>query len=277
MFGCTCYIGVSEISSDTGHLRKQKDDATTVLVNRFAYPELRCFYTGDYPAQYVTGEIDIAEKNGFINTIQSADIKKVTDWIRQFFLRKNHIINQNPQIIVTYYFLIFELLNNEIYEISTTQENKAFVRNKGILMYENSRSREDLINNLCSIAEDLMENCVSLRKSNASIYIQQAKDYLDNHYSSDISLDTVAEQLRITPSHLSSIFKKEVGIGFSQYLTNVRITEAKKLLRSSKYNLNEVANAVGYNDANYFSSLFKKETKITPSEFRRLHQLKIGE
>ncbi|MBR4461439.1 MAG: response regulator [Erysipelotrichaceae bacterium] len=182
MFGCTCYMGISSSSADIDHLGKQKDEATTVLVNRFAYPELRCFYTGDHSAQYVTGELDILERNEIINKIQSADIKEVTDWIRRFFIKKNDIISKNPQIIVTYYFLIFELLNNEIYEISSRQENKAFVRNRGILLYENSRSKEDLINHLCMIAEELMEDCLSFRKNNASIYIQQAKDYLDHSY-----------------------------------------------------------------------------------------------
>lgn len=109
----------------------------------------------------------------------------------------------------------------------------------------------------------------SVSRKRYSDLLKEAVSYIEHHYEEeDISLNQVAASVNISPSHFSTIFSKEMGETFIEYLTNVRMERAKQLLRSSTMKTAEIAYAVGYKDAHYFSYLFKKVQKCTPREFR---------
>ncbi|MBI9107882.1 MAG: substrate-binding domain-containing protein [Spirochaetales bacterium] len=97
--------------------------------------------------------------------------------------------------------------------------------------------------------------------------IQQVVDFVDSNYSSPLSLKVLAYQFDVSPAYLGKLFKDEAGENFSRYLNNLRITEAKKLIRSSGLKANQIALVVGYTDANYFYNTFKKYTGVYPSEY----------
>lgn len=100
--------------------------------------------------------------------------------------------------------------------------------------------------------------------------IKKAIAYIDAHYREDLSLGVVAEQVYLSPSYLSHMFKKITGESFSDYLNQVRITEAKHLLNAGLYKVYQVAEMTGYKDYKYFSSVFKKITGISPTNYPRL-------
>lgn len=96
-----------------------------------------------------------------------------------------------------------------------------------------------------------------------------AREYIAQNYDKEeISLNTVAASVNISPSHFSTIFSQEMGETFIEYLTNVRMEKAKELLKCSNLKSAEIAYAVGYKDSHYFSYLFKKTQDCTPKEFR---------
>lgn len=101
--------------------------------------------------------------------------------------------------------------------------------------------------------------------------ISRAKDYIWTHYQENIRLEDVAEQVYLTPGYFGVLFKKETGITFSTYLIQVRVEKAKELLRDRKYNISQVAYAVGYQDVRHFSRLFKEYVGLVPKEYRKLH------
>ena len=70
-------------------------------------------------------------------------------------------------------------------------------------------------------------------------------------------------------SHFCTIFSQEMGVTFTEYLTELRMNRAKELLRTTQMRSSDIAYAVGYNDPHYFSYLFKKHTGMTPRDFRR--------
>ena len=82
-------------------------------------------------------------------------------------------------------------------------------------------------------------------------------------------LQDAAEAVHLSQSHLSTIFSQETGVTFTQYLTALRMAKARELLENSGLRSSQIAQEVGYNDAHYFSYLFKKSTGMTPSEYRR--------
>jgi two-component system response regulator YesN len=123
-------------------------------------------------------------------------------------------------------------------------------------------------------ARQVMGQAIELRdresKKQQRDLLNQAIEYIDGHYREEsISLDRVAKKVNISPNYFSAIFSQEVGLTFIEYLTNKRISEAKHMLRQADKRLGEIAFAVGYKDAHYFSFVFKKVTGCTPSEYRR--------
>lgn len=99
--------------------------------------------------------------------------------------------------------------------------------------------------------------------------IEIAKDQIRKTYMLDeISLNTIAAEVGMSPSYFSSIFSKEMGKTFVEYLTEIRMDRAKELLMCSSMKTSEIGYEVGYKDPHYFSYIFKKTQNCTPKEFR---------
>lgn len=98
-------------------------------------------------------------------------------------------------------------------------------------------------------------------------YVQEMVRYVHQHYGSAINQFELSQRLGITPIYASQLFKKEVGVTFSDYLTQYRIKRAEELLRSGNYKIYEVSELVGYNTVQYFSKQFKKITHRNPSDY----------
>ncbi len=99
--------------------------------------------------------------------------------------------------------------------------------------------------------------------------IEAARREIEEHYmTEDISLNTVSVNVGMSPSYFSSVFSKEMGMTFVEYLTEVRMNKAKELLMCSPMKMAEIAFEVGYRDPHYFSYIFKKTQGCSPKEYR---------
>lgn len=102
-----------------------------------------------------------------------------------------------------------------------------------------------------------------------SLLIQKALEYIREYYDQGITLEEIAERLHVTEEYLSSRFRKETGKTFTEIIKNYRIDNIKKLLTTTTYKLNQIAELVGYADPKYMSRVFKEETGILPMEYRK--------
>lgn len=108
-----------------------------------------------------------------------------------------------------------------------------------------------------------------LTENNRAAVIQQAKTYIDNRYSDpDLSLNEVAAQVNFSPNHFSTVFRSEMGLTFRDYLSQVRIEQAKKLLANTAMKVFEIAYRCGYNDPHYFSLIFRRNCNQSPQQYR---------
>ncbi|MCR5719627.1 MAG: AraC family transcriptional regulator, partial [Lachnospiraceae bacterium] len=98
--------------------------------------------------------------------------------------------------------------------------------------------------------------------------VKKAIDYIKDNYSKDLSLDQISRMVDVSPYYFSKLFKKEEGVGFIDYLTNLRIEKAKEMLMDDTKSIRDVCTLVGYQDPNYFSRIFKKMTGTTPTEYK---------
>ena len=133
----------------------------------------------------------------------------------------------------------------------------------------NQIETEHQLKAMAPVAESLAENS-SYDKT--TLLMDKVKTYLQHNYMLyGVSLDSISDILNINSSYFSMVFKKSVGVNFVDYLTELRINAAKDLLKDPFLTMAEVASMVGYESPNYFTRVFKKNTGLTPTEYRRTH------
>lgn len=101
--------------------------------------------------------------------------------------------------------------------------------------------------------------------------IRKAKEFIREHYKEPVSLEEVSGIVAFNSSYFSTLFKKECGVTFVEYLTQIRIEKAKELLRDTDMSIADVCCSVGYLDVKHFNKTFKKYASISPAEFRKLY------
>ncbi len=100
--------------------------------------------------------------------------------------------------------------------------------------------------------------------------IKLAKKYIEENYMKNITLEDLGAYIGFNPSYFSSLFKKETGTSFIEYLSKIRIEKAKDLLKDSDLRIQDVCLMVGYNDVKYFTKSFIKYTGLKPNEYRKI-------
>jgi AraC-like DNA-binding protein len=92
--------------------------------------------------------------------------------------------------------------------------------------------------------------------------------YLQENFQFSLTRDSVADHFRLSPNHVSRLFRSEGFMRFTDYLTWVRLDRAKYMLRHHDKTLSEVAQSCGFSDIGYFCRVFKRKTKLTPTAYR---------
>ncbi len=93
--------------------------------------------------------------------------------------------------------------------------------------------------------------------------------YIYTHYTETISLQSLADHFYISPYYLSRTFKKETGFTVIEYLTTIRVREAQRLLRETQHKIGEVSQIAGFGTIPHFNSVFRRQTNLSPKEYRR--------
>lgn len=110
------------------------------------------------------------------------------------------------------------------------------------------------------------------RKFEEAKPIRMAKKYINDNYNQSLTLEMVSKEIGFNPTYFSTVFKKETGMNFSDYLKKIRVENAKEMLLNTEKLIEDISFEVGYADIKYFSRLFKKMMGVTPTEFRKLYK-----
>lgn len=92
--------------------------------------------------------------------------------------------------------------------------------------------------------------------------------YIKRHHCQSITSEDICRRFSCSRSYMSGQFNRDMGVSVREYITSLRIEDAKQLLEFSKISITEIALSIGYSDSNYFTSLFKRKTGLTPSQYR---------
>ncbi len=114
------------------------------------------------------------------------------------------------------------------------------------------------------------ERAISVNRPNQGLLLaQRATDYLTEHYAEPISLSSLAVVLGVSVSQVKRVFQDQIGQSMVNYLTSLRIGQAKRMIREGNLNFTQVSEKVGYDSIYYFSALFKKKTGMTLTEYSK--------
>lgn len=119
-------------------------------------------------------------------------------------------------------------------------------------------------------SQAVMEHIRKTRNLGQRTNILTAVKYIRANYSEEtLSLQEVADTVQMSPSYFSMEFKAEMGISFKQYITKMRLDQAKEMLNNPSYKTYEIAYNIGYSDYPHFTKTFKKHVGITPTQYRK--------
>lgn len=174
----------------------------------------------------------------------------------------NEDIEKETEIFISNNSKVFILENTE--KVWKLREYYKLVKKlKENMKYDNN-SKKYFISESSELLDVLNDNS---NHSNA-VAINLAKQYIINNFNKNITLKDVADEVFLSQNYLSELFKKEIGEGFHDFLSNYRIKKAKEILLTTNLKIYEVAQNVGYNDSITFGRAFKKIAGITPNSFR---------
>ena len=130
---------------------------------------------------------------------------------------------------------------------------------------------KQLFSALKSLVAEETKRMIERQRSVNTRPIRQAQDYVQRHYRESITLEKVCEEVGFSVSYFSSLYKKETGENFLHYLTRVRIDRARDLLVHTSLPVSEICALVGYSDLKHFTQTFRKETELSPGQYRKLY------
>ena len=263
-------------------------DAVTACIQAFCpeAPMLTLARIDDYPktrklpAQNYEGSLDYSSiyrryelENQFLRTIEKGEVENVLmayDRMVAAGLRDKRYVSAIYQDVNVSVAIIRALARKAAEQggASVVEVNEITQRAVQRMQAETSIQRK------MQIARGMyveLAEAVDRSRSQMGAYtgpIRKAVNTLRHNYSQNLSLNQLAEQVNMSPSHLSRTFSKEVGMSISRYVAALRCEEAASMLKNGDASIQEISAYVGYLDNNYFVKVFKKQYGMTPSEYR---------
>jgi YesN/AraC family two-component response regulator len=221
----------------------------------------------------LSGEIDVTI-NGITNTLHCGDLAlSFPNDIHSYKTIKNSellLIIFNPELISSYFGSRMHktLENHFLYNNTLTKETLNLLD----MLYDEFKTsnNEYVIKGLLYSILGRIDEHINLKdcKYQFSTTIQVLLKYIESHYSENITLESIANDLGYSKFYLSRIFTNKIGYHFNDYLNRLRINKAQSLLSESSMSISEIALECGYESLRNFNRVFKQYSLITPTEFR---------
>lgn len=262
-------IGIGNICSEATAINLSYKNALTALDYRLFMGNNRSIWIEDIEPKSAGRIIfDEVKEHALTSAIKVGTEEEISSTMNMLFQE----ISDIRAAIKDYQIYLMEMLTTILKAArnSDVHIDEIFGSNRNLYVeLESLRSKEEVLNWFKEISIRTMKHIAKDRQDNCKILVEQAKNFIkENYCKSDISINTVCENIHISPTYFSFIFKRDTKTTFINYLTQVRMEVAKELLRTTNMKAFEVADKVGYADANYFSYSFKKKFGKSPSEYR---------
>lgn len=260
-FDVAVQIGISGFGKPA-HFTYMIGEAEAARKNCFFTSNSICIYSSE--VQPKTEDVLISH-TGLSAYIDQDDREGLTKYISEIFGELRRIKNYSVLINA-----IIDLLSMGKSICEAQKIDKLPSLSPAKFSYENFRVMP-FINDVEKYIKTLYEAIANAKTSNSanfSLPIRSTISYIKRNYANNITLTDVARESEVSSSYLSLIFKQEMGVNFSNYLSEYRIEIAKKLLISTNKKIYEIADEVGFSSPYYFSKVFKEYTGLTCKEYK---------
>lgn len=260
-------IGVSSVSEQLFADRLQ--EAKEAFLQRIIHGNGNLFYYDDIPVlgaeEFPASELTLLKRY-----TQAHDIGNVEAIINSM-LSDEKVLKNNVNYIGVVWIQVLSIL---LHSLSISDNDGA--RKIEHEMYNFSRiiktgDLAEIRKRFSEVVLDAMKGEIS-PESDSDSKIILAQKYIEEHYNEDISVSDLAEKFYMSPNYFSTVFKKQTGESTISYMNRIRLERAKKELEETDRSIAEIAELIGFNDSHYFFKLFKKDTGITPLQYRRNRQ-----
>lgn len=215
----------------------------------------------------------LEEEYAFYNAVSSGDIKYVQENCRQnTFASPNGmgVLSPDPITNMKYHFVVtVAMVVRHCVEAGMELEQAYRLSDFYILKMDACTSISAICRLHDSMVLDYTGKMLLLKKENViSKPVILCMDYIYDHLNSRITIEALADYTNLSPSYLSRLFKKELGVAISDYINEKKIEKAQHLLKYSDYSLIEIANYLAFSSQSHFIQTFKKAVGLTPKKYR---------
>ena len=206
-----------------------------------------------------------------LDGIKTGNEKIVCSRLEDIFTAIGSLEKVNMEYLRGFYWGIITSINNIRLSVAQADNDKkaeTLHLTSMQRMIGESESTAELNGLLKEVSLSITAKVNQYNNKSIKLILRRAMDYIQEHYSEQVTLNEVADNVYVSTCYISRLFKKELGINFVDYLNGIRMEKARELLRDPRYKTYEVAERVGIPDAHYFSRLFKKVVGLTPTEYR---------
>ncbi|MDD3416898.1 MAG: response regulator [Lachnospiraceae bacterium] len=272
--GFSVVIGVGAKTSDFFQTSTCLKTAIDAVKYRIKYRDVPIIYFDKY--EFDSYDINLfitpSKRQGFIANVECEDYEQA----EQYVMDEIRVIRSNTEkhspVLLFDYIVIYASVFMEYCEKKEITDEKLVERYKQWnMLVDNARSEVTLIGITKKFFHETLEYISTVKREKDIKPVRKVKEYIEANYMEEISLIQLAELVNMNSSYLSSVFKKETGMLYSEYLTFCRMEQAKKMLAESADSIAEVAEKAGYQDSRYFSKQFAKQVGLKPSEYRKLY------
>lgn len=272
--GYTVTFGVGSEKDSIARARESIDEAVCAVKCRVRKGIDRVIFFEDLRYREIPPEelFTQDEKAGNRRAIGALDYDAVRSDFDELTNRLMEDVRHSPisayALIEAFAALIVEVLGENGVEKSLLDEFSVQTE----LVMDRSTQEARMLQSFREAIGTCFRKVIAQRRQSGQAPIREAKAWLAQNFAGNPSLEEAAEAVGMSPAYLSTLFKKEVGIGFSDYLIQLRCEEAKRLMRETDEPMTVISERVGYQDAKYFSRIFRKTVGIKPSEYRKLYR-----
>lgn len=268
------FLGVGKKSNRFLDARICLQTAVDAIKYRISIPTTGIIYYESY--KFAPYEIDKiitpAKKQNYLSKIEAEDIDAAKDCLSTAIREIRFDSKQYSPV------LFFDILISYVETLTDYCKKKNFYDEKyveGLKQWntkiDNGYSEKMLIDETKNFINFAVLHIIEEKKEKDIKPIRIVKKYIEENFMQEISLGQLAQLVDMNSSYLSSIFKKETGMTYSEYLVCCRIEKACKMLVETNMSINDVALQSGYQDSRYFSKQFAKQIGLKPSEYRKLY------
>jgi len=268
------YIGVGNQVSSIQQLQDSFTSAELAIRSRvFSNSEGFITYCGSL--DYNADTRSIVSDDYYLQLL--GHIKKHNEsGMERWFVELNSKLNDFPALNLSQLYSIcmqaFGYVADLVENSCKNQFDRAKLLQECNMALLDANSVPNVVKLLAGQINGLAQHFFNDEESGHNQHVRKAIAYIEEHYSDQLKLGDVAKHVYLNPTYFSEVFKEECGVTFTDYLLNVRIEGAKKMLRETDIGIVQIAANAGYLDAKYFSKIFTRVVGIKPTGYRKLYR-----